>query len=601
MRLGALLTCLIFAFGWTTELLAQFVPVIAKQRSVHYAVQSDGTEMEVKREEGTYFRSSSGSVLDTMARVEGKNQGRRSSTLMDSSTRRTYVLNHNLKEAILKQVRTEPFRPLELRPDRAVDEGVIAGLDCLAMPVLSFGNREESIGKVWWAKKAKLRVKTETNFGRGRQVRELYDIRFAEPEPSVFKIPADFKIDDTTWKEERSLEVYAPGTKRSQPLAAAEFRSLRRGRLPDVAGTRLDGVEERLSDYRGRILLLDFWATWCGPCVAALPKLRELVAGLPADRFALVGISGDEELETVTRFIEDEPMPWTNWHVGEGSDLERLLRIRGYPTYVLADENGKILTRTGSLAPPFISLIEKAVDHLGEFGSTRQLDLEPLDLRSSLRDPHTPGRTARTRRASFNLVYSAVMFGVMGVVILAIGLRGLVTKRPFLFSARWFLFGMLLIFLGPLGTLFPRPFPSSRPLEIVDWLPLLVFPVIAVVLWLQMKGYLAFAVTGKSFRDGLLAALEKLQLPYEESLSSIRLTSVEAELQVAIQSWMGSGQIKVKPGRHGPLLKKIVQAMKEHFRTSAVETNMISCAFFLILGIFAILMPLYMLFQQGLP
>ncbi|MDE2755013.1 MAG: hypothetical protein OXI92_00540 [Acidobacteriota bacterium] len=134
----------------------------------------------------------------------------------------------------------------------------------------------------------------------------------------------------------------------------------------------------------------------------------------------------------------------------------------------------------------------------------------------------------------------------------------------------------------------------------MDWLPLLVFPVIAVVLWLQMKGYLAFAVTGKSFRDGLLAALEKLQLPYEESLSSIRLTSVEAELQVAIQSWMGSGQIKVKPGRHGPLLKKIVQAMKEHFRTATVETNMVSCAYFLILGIFAVLMAMFMLFHRGL-
>ena len=240
---------------------------------------------------------------------------------MDSSTRRTYALNHCLKEATLKQVRPEPFRPVVFRPDRAVDEGVVAGLDCLAVPVLSPRNPEESVGKVWVARDANLRVKTETNFGRGRQVRELYDIRFAEPEPSVFKIPENYKIDDTTWKEQKVAQVYAAGTPKSQALAGTEaevFRSVRRGALPDVAGQRLDGVEERLSDYRGRIVLLDFWATWCGPCVAALPKLRELVARLPADRFALISISVDEELETVTRFIEDEPMPWTNWHVGEG-------------------------------------------------------------------------------------------------------------------------------------------------------------------------------------------------------------------------------------------------------------------------------------------
>ena len=135
-------------------------------------------------------------------------------------------------------------------------------------------------------------------------------------------------------------------------LAEAEadlVRSIRHGTigatLAEVTGMRIDGVEESLSDYRGRVVLLDFWATWCVPCIDVLPDLRKLVAELPADRFALVAISVDEELETVTRFMEDEPMPWTNWHAGLGSDIARLLRVQGYPTYVLVDENGRILAR----------------------------------------------------------------------------------------------------------------------------------------------------------------------------------------------------------------------------------------------------------------
>ena len=173
------------------------------------------------------------------------------------------------------------------------------------------------------------------------------------------------------------------GTPVPDTLAEAEadlLRSLRHGTvgatLPDVTGRRLDGVQERLSDYRGRILLLDFWATWCQPCVAALPRLRELVAKLPPDKFAMVAISVDDKHETVTRFMEDEPMPWTNWHVGKGSDFGRLLRIRGYPTYVLVDENGKILARLSGLIPPFTALIEKAVHQLAEVGSTQGLDVE---------------------------------------------------------------------------------------------------------------------------------------------------------------------------------------------------------------------------------
>ena len=141
-------------------------------------------------------------------------------------------------------------------------------------------------------------------------------------------------------EEEALLRTDSDGTPVSDTLAEAEvefLRSLYHGtvgsRLLGLKGTRLDGSEESLSDYRGRVVLLDFWATWCGPCVAALPTLRELVAELPTGRFAIVSISVDEKLETVTRFIEDEPMPRTNWHAGKGSDIEGLLQIEKFPTF----------------------------------------------------------------------------------------------------------------------------------------------------------------------------------------------------------------------------------------------------------------------------
>ncbi len=130
--------------------------------------------------------------------------------------------------------------------------------------------------------------------------------------------------------------------------------------LPEWTGRRLDGTEEPLSAYRGRVLLIDFWATWCVPCIDAFPELREMVADLPADRFALLAVSVDEELETVTEFMEREAMPWYNWHLGRSGDLERILDVRGFPTYLLADENGRVLSNGDNSLAELRCMAERA-------------------------------------------------------------------------------------------------------------------------------------------------------------------------------------------------------------------------------------------------
>ncbi|MYD98697.1 MAG: TlpA family protein disulfide reductase [Gammaproteobacteria bacterium] len=133
------------------------------------------------------------------------------------------------------------------------------------------------------------------------------------------------------------------------------------GQIPEVAGKGLDGMEEKLSDFAGKTVLVDFWATWCVPCIAGLPDLRRLNADLPADRFATLSISVDEHLETVAEFHKNEPMPWSNWHVGNASDVARILDVRGYPTYLLLDGQGLIRGRSGTLSDRFLSLVRNTV------------------------------------------------------------------------------------------------------------------------------------------------------------------------------------------------------------------------------------------------
>jgi hypothetical protein len=147
--------------------------------------------------------------------------------------------------------------------------------------------------------------------------------------------------------------------------------------------------------------------------------------------------------------------------------------------------------------------------------------------------------------------------------------------------------------------LIPVFLPGDAPF-IIKWLNPMIFTVVLVMMCFALRGYVAYAVTDTSFRDALLASLQKLDLPYEETLSTIRLTSVEADLQVSVQSWIGSGQIKVKQREHSSLLKKIADAMNEYFRISSVPTNLTSCIFYLVMGILMIIgsIGIFLLFQR---
>ena len=201
-------------------------------------------------------------------------------------------------------------------------------------------------------------------------------------------------------------------------------------------------------------------------------------------------------------------------------------------------------------------------------------------------------------RDYFDLIYSVlfpITAGIMAIFFFGIGIRAILTKRPFLVSNRWFLLMMFLVLVP--GIVFSMKTFSG---EILGWTNALLLGVVLLMMWYQLKGYVAYAVTDVSFREALLAALQKLQLPCEESLSVMRLTSVDAELQVSVQSWMGTGTIKVKQRAHRSVLKEVVNVMNEYFRTSSVPTNLISCVFLVVVGIVMAIFALDSLFFSGM-
>jgi thiol-disulfide isomerase/thioredoxin len=122
-----------------------------------------------------------------------------------------------------------------------------------------------------------------------------------------------------------------------------EIRNLQVGKIiPDLQSEDLDGKKVKLSDFRGKIVVLDVWATWCGPCKAMIPHERELVEKMKGKSFVLLSVSCDEKKETLTKFLEKEEMPWAHWWDGRGGPVTKAIHLRYYPTIYVLDSKGTI-------------------------------------------------------------------------------------------------------------------------------------------------------------------------------------------------------------------------------------------------------------------
>src|SRR5262249_22576843 len=113
---------------------------------------------------------------------------------------------------------------------------------------------------------------------------------------------------------------------------------------PEVVGEDLNGNPVRLSDYRGKVVLLDFWGTWCAPCRAIIPHEREMVERRYKDRpFVILGVANDSA-ETLKEFLKTNPMPWPNI-VDANRIVEKEWGVHHLPTLVLIDHRGVIRQR----------------------------------------------------------------------------------------------------------------------------------------------------------------------------------------------------------------------------------------------------------------
>jgi thiol-disulfide isomerase/thioredoxin len=123
-----------------------------------------------------------------------------------------------------------------------------------------------------------------------------------------------------------------------------ELRSLGVGKvMPDIEGEDVRGQKLRLSDYRGKVVAIVFWATWCGPCMGMVPHERELVKRLESKPFVLLGINGDDDRAKTVEAMKKEAMTWPSlWNSGKMGGIVARLGVRAWPTVYVIDTQGVI-------------------------------------------------------------------------------------------------------------------------------------------------------------------------------------------------------------------------------------------------------------------
>jgi thiol-disulfide isomerase/thioredoxin len=130
----------------------------------------------------------------------------------------------------------------------------------------------------------------------------------------------------------------------------SESKKLRKGLVagaafPEFEGQDLEGKPLSVASRKGKVVLIDFWATWCGPCVAELPNVLAAYKKYHDKGFEIIGISLDKDHDKLTSFIKEKDVTWPQYFDGQGwqNKVSTKYGINSIPATFLLDKDGKII------------------------------------------------------------------------------------------------------------------------------------------------------------------------------------------------------------------------------------------------------------------
>jgi len=143
------------------------------------------------------------------------------------------------------------------------------------------------------------------------------------------------------------------------------------GKPVELAGTKIDGTAFTTKDWKGKVVFVDFWATWCGPCIAELPRVKKAYIDFHAKGLEILGVSCDSSVDDLKGFLEkNKDMPWPQLFDAkenpkiQWNPLAKEWGINGIPTMFLIDKKG--ILRSVEARKDFEEMIPKLLEEKAE-------------------------------------------------------------------------------------------------------------------------------------------------------------------------------------------------------------------------------------------
>jgi thiol-disulfide isomerase/thioredoxin len=208
---------------------------------------------------------------------------------------------------------------------------------------------------------------TDDRFNQAAQ--EYRDALALDPQKSIAHYDLGllllFQGRDTEGVEELTAFVNGP---LASPIFVERAKRLiedpSRGRLPsaeDFSFVTLEGDHISNDSLRGKVVLFDFWATWCPACRESTPVMAELHQKYASAQFQMIGISGDSDQDAWQKYIREHSMNWSEFIDLDGQ-INGLFQIDAFPTFIVLDRDGNVLFRQAGLGEDTESQIAATID-----------------------------------------------------------------------------------------------------------------------------------------------------------------------------------------------------------------------------------------------